>query len=154
MEYTMSVPFMGSASAAIESARLQLMANGFTLEQPSDTELVATGPGMHSTQQNAILGMSHARIVVSASSIDLYAELGGVKTMQRFVYFFPPVLVGGLALTFALIPSFPKEAPLMTLLPAVPWLFISPFMAKFIKDKTTKAVDALVHNMASARGTS
>ena len=151
MQYNKSVPFNGSASTAIETAQLQLMANGFKLDQPGETELIATGRGMHSTKQNPIVGASHVRITVSSSSINICAELGGVKFMQRFVYIFPPALGGFLALVFAFIPNFPKRVPLMALLPILPWLVISPLMARWIKNRTTKALNTLVHNMASVR---
>jgi hypothetical protein len=150
MQYKRSVSFGGSADKAIEVARLQFMANGFKLDQPSETELVATGHGMHSSRQNPIAGVSHARITVSSHSIDIIAELGGVKFMQKFLYIFPPALGGFLAIVFACIPSFPWHVPLMAFLPVLPWVVISPLMAKWIKNRTTRAVDILAHNMKSA----
>jgi hypothetical protein len=150
MDYTTSTPFTGSPATAVESARAQLMATGFQIDHASDTELVATGPGMHSTNQNAILGMTHAKIIVSSGTIDIYAELGGVKFMQRFIYIFPPALGAILALTFAFVPNGPSN-PLFAFAPIMPWIVISPLMAKWIKKRTTKAIDTLLHNMASSR---
>ena len=151
MDYKTSVPFTGSGTVAIEAARLQLSANGFKLDQPGKTQLIATGPGMRSTDQDPILGVSHAKISVNAGSIELQAELGGVKFMQRFIFLFPPALGGFLALTFFFMPEMPNFVPLLAFAPILPWLVISPLMAKWIKTRTIKAVDTLVHNMANAR---
>jgi hypothetical protein len=151
MEYKTSVPFRGSAKAAIHVARLQFMANGFKVEQPGESELAAIGPGMHSTKQNPILGVSRARIIVSANAINLHAELGGVKFMQRFVYIFPPALGFLLALVFACTPTMPRHAPLAAFVPVLPWLVLSPLLAGWVKRRTIKAVDTLVYNMANVR---
>ncbi len=112
MQYKTSVPFTGSAKTAIETARLQLMANRFKLDQPSETELIATGKRMYSTKQNPIVGASHIRITVSSDFIEILAELGGVKSMQRFQYIFPPALI--LILEFYL--NYPCQSPLRALL--------------------------------------
>ena len=149
MDYKTTVPFTGSSSAAMEAARSQFMANGFKLDQFSDEQLVVTGPGMYNNQQNPIVGISHAKITVSSSTIEICAELGGVKFMQMFIYIFPPALGIFLALVFACIPSFPRRASLTAILPVLPWVVISPLMARWLKNRTTKAVDTLVHNMVN-----
>ena len=129
------------------------MANGFRLDRPRETQLIAMGPGiLRSTQQNPLLGVSHATISVSANSIDLQAELGGVKFLQQFIILFPPALGGFLSLTFFFMPNAPNSAPLMAFVPVLPWLVISPLMARWIKTRTTKALDTLVYNMANVRG--
>ncbi|MHC4536932.1 MAG: hypothetical protein ACYS6K_23540 [Planctomycetota bacterium] len=150
MDYKTTVSFTGSSSAAMEAARLQFMANGFKIDQSSDEKLVVTGPGMYNNQQNPIVGISHAKITISSSAIEICAELGGVKFMQMFLYIFPPALGIFLALVFACIPSFPRRASLTAILPVLPWVVISPLMARWLKNRTTKAVDTLVHNMACA----
>ena len=150
MDYTISVPFSGSISGAVEAARSQFIANGFRLDQPSETELIATGQGMYSTKRNPIVGVSYARITVSSDSIDITAKLGGVKLLQRVVYIFPPALAGCLALIFACIPSFPGHVPLMAFLPVVPWIIISPLMARWVRTRTTKALDTLAYNMTAS----
>ncbi len=149
MDYKTTASFTGSSSAAMEAARLQFMANGFKLDQSSDDLLVVTGPGMYNNQQNPIVGISHAKITISSSTIEICAELGGVKFMQRFLYIFPPALGASLALVFALVPTFPRHAPLMAFLPVLPWVVISPLIARWLKNRTTKAVDTLVHNMVN-----
>ena len=149
MDYKTTVSFTGSSSAAMEAARSQFMANGFKIDQYSDEQLEVTGPGMYNNQQNPIVGVSHAKITISSSTIEICAELGGVKFMQMFLYIFPPALGIFLALVFACIPSFPRRASLTAILPVLPWVVISPLMARWLKNRTTKAVDTLVHNMVN-----
>ena len=148
MQYETSVPFTGPANIAIEAARLQLMANGFKLDQLTETELIATGKGMYSTKQNPIVGVSHIRITVSSDSIEIIAELGGVKSMQWFLYIFPPALVL-LSIIFKFIRSSTWHGPRTALLAVLPWVVVSPLMARWIKNRTTRAVDTLAHNMTS-----
>ena len=152
MEYKISLPFTGSSSAAIGIARAQFITNGFKVDQPNDAELAVLGPGMHSTNQNPILGVSRAKITVSSGSINFYAELGGVTFMQRFVYIFPPALVIFMAIVFACVPTFPRHTPFLTFVLILPWLIISPLMARWIKNRTIAAVDTLVHNMTHSKG--
>ena len=149
MDYKTTVSFTGSSSAAMEAVRSQFMANGFKIDQYSDEQLEVTGPGMYNNQQNPIVGVSHAKITISSRTIEICAELGGVKFMQMFLYIFPPALGIFLALVFACIPSFPRRASLTAILPVLPWVVISPLMARWLKNRTTKAVDTLVHNMAN-----
>jgi hypothetical protein len=149
MEYNTSVPYAGPIHIPMETARSHFIANGFRIDQLSETELIAIGQGMYSTKQNPIAGASRTRIIVGPDSISIIAELGGVKMMQRFLYIFPPALAGCLALIFAFIPSFPRHAPLLAFLPVVPWIVLSPLMAGWVKNRTIKALDTLAHNMAS-----
>ncbi|MCP4610090.1 MAG: hypothetical protein GY845_15385 [Planctomycetes bacterium] len=149
MDYKTKVSFTGSSSAAMEAARTQFIANGFKIDQSSDEQLVVTGPGMYNNQQNPIVGISHATITISSSAIEICAELGGVKFMQMFLYIFPPALGIFLALVFACTPNFPRRASLTPILTILPWVVISPLMARWLKNRTTKAVDTLVHNMVN-----
>ena len=150
MEYKTSVPYKGPSRIAMETARTHFIANGFRLDQPSETELIAKGQGLYSTKQNPIAGVSRVRIVVSSGSVDIHADLGGVRFLQKFLYLFPLALAGLLALVFALIPSFPKHSPLVVFLPILPWVALSPLMAGWVKKRTIRALDTLAHNMTSA----
>jgi hypothetical protein len=114
MEDRKSVPHAGSIRTALERARLHFMANGFRIDQPSETELIITGQGMYSTKQNPITGISKARIIVSENAIDIIAEF---KDMQRFLFIFPTALAGCLVIIFACIPRFPKHAPFIAFTP-------------------------------------
>ena len=88
--YEYAIPLSGNAADAFDVARTALLALGFEILIDSDTELQAEGPGMHSNQQPALLGVSLLRLHVSSSKITATASPGGVAKMKTFVYLFPP----------------------------------------------------------------
>ncbi len=152
-EYETSVPFGGSPGGAMKTACSLLMANGFRLDQPTETEIIATGPGMQSTSENGIRGVSLANITVSADTIGVHAELGGVQTVRRFLYYGPPALGLLLYPTTLLIPNASWFVYLGVFAPLLPWLIISPLMVMWVKKRTTNAVDTMLHNMVNVRDT-
>ena len=56
--YEYSTPFRGDPDAALTLAKAALLAQGFEILPGSSAELRAKGPGMRSTQQSALLGVS------------------------------------------------------------------------------------------------
>ena len=134
---------------AVESARSVLANNNFRIESLGHTEIIASGPGMQGTKQNPLLGATRIRISMRSSALDLYAELGGVKNMKRFLYFFPPALALLLSLSF-LVSSMPLFAVFIPWLAVSPWLIISPMMTRWITNRTIAALDNLLYNMKMA----
>jgi len=151
--YETSVPFTGDPGPAIAAARLFLGANGFKVDQPNNAELLATGPGMRSTRQNPILGVTSGRLKFTGRSIDFTGELGGVEFMRKFLCYFPPGLALGLMISFCIagvfVPDFPWVAVAIAPLAVLPWIFISPLMLRSITKKTHAAVDTLLENIAT-----
>jgi hypothetical protein len=155
MRYKTSVPFTGDLASAIATARSIFGAIGFKLDQPSDTELLVIGPGMHSTRQNPILGVSQGHLTFTEESIDFIGELGGIETMKKFLYFFPLILATGLTVPFIIMafvmPNFPKIMLLLAPLAVAPWVFLSPWIIKKMQHKTQETVETFLHNTASER---
>ena len=154
MEYSKTVAFTGRPSRALDVARTTFMSQGFQVIASTDSELRVTGPGMNSTRQDPLKGVSEATVIVRPSAIELRARLGGAEQMKRFLTFFPL----GMALLFLIVfgvlafvvnvPAFRR--PLIFLIPLLalsPWLFLAPMMSRMIERRTTQAVDALVNNM-------
>ena len=146
-QYQYSTKFRGNAEAALNVARTTLLSLGFEISDSTTTELTATGPGMHSNQQPALLGVSKLKLHIGSTSITANAVLGGANTMKNFVYFFPPGLVLILLISFALLGM---EISWLFALWVLPWFVIGPWMARMIERSTTNAVDALVRGMAQA----
>jgi len=144
-QHKSSVAFVGNAADAFDVARTALLALGFEIVVVSDTELEAEGPGMHSNQQPALLGVSRLRINISSSKITATASLGGVAKMKSFVYLFPPGLV---LLLFFIGSRYSTEISWLYILLILPWVVISPLIGGALERKTKKAVDRLVHGMA------
>jgi len=146
-EYQYSTPFRGKAEEAFKVARTSLLSLGFEITESSKHELHATGPGMHSNQQPALVGVSRLKLHIDSSSITATAQLGGVSTMKNFVYIFPPALVLVLLVTFSLLGM---EISWLYILLLLPWFVIAPWMARMMERKTTDAVDRLVRGMAQS----
>ena len=131
-----------------------LVANGFRIGSKTDSTLSCTGPGMNSTSQNPLRGISNAQITVSGSTISIRAELGSVKFMIVFLI----ALFTGMSLFFLVIFGVmhvhtrqPSQVPPF-LLPTILGIVLVPFLGVVTKRRTTRAIDALLHNMATLAG--
>lgn len=145
--YEYSTPFRGDPGAALNLARTTLLAQGFEILPGSSAELRAEGPGMRSTRQSALLGVSEFRFQIAAATLTASATLGGVSSMKAFVMLFPIGLILSLVLLFALLG---QGVSYLGLWSTLPWLVVSPWMAKLIERRTTRAVDRLARSMAVA----
>ncbi|HEV7376975.1 MAG TPA: hypothetical protein VGN95_19820 [Pyrinomonadaceae bacterium] len=152
MEYSKTVPFTGRASKALEVARSTFLPQGFQLVASTDHELRVTGPGINSTRENPLKGISEASIIARSSTIEIKATLGGVEKMKKFLIFFPL----GMALLFLIVfgvLAFTVPAlrrPWFFLIPLLalsPWLFLAPLMSRMIGRRTMQAIDTLLNNM-------
>jgi hypothetical protein len=155
MEYSKTVPFTGRASKALEVAKSTFLPQGFHFVTSTDYELRVVGPGINSTRENPLKGITEASIIIrpSASAIEMKATLGGVEKMKKFLIFFPLgmailflVVFGVLALQ---LPD--MRRPIFFLIPLLvfsPWLFLAPLMTRMIGRRTVEAIDTLLNNMA------
>ena len=146
-EYKYSASYNGSRAAAFDAARAALLALGFEMTTDSEGELHADGPGMHSSQQASLLGVSHIRFRAGSSRIRATATLGGVRKMIAFICVFPPGLALFLAAIFALLG---QENWWVAFLAVSPWVILSPLLSRVMQRRTTHAVDALGRSMALA----
>src|SRR5205085_9122934 len=136
-----TVPFTGRTAKALDIAKSTLLPLGFQVVSSSDYELRATGPGLNSTRENQLKGISEAAIIVRSSAIEMKAVLGGVRKMKMFLTLFSLgmallflTVFGVLALS---IPTFRHWWVFLIPLAALaPWLFISPMMIRMIERRT------------------
>ena len=149
--YAYSTPFRCNNADALNIARIALLSLGFEILSESNSELEASGPGMHSNQQPDLLGATHIHFRFSGTEISVDADLGGVDTMKRFVYFFPP----GLVISLMVMGSFFGNAiEIYYYLLIIPWIFVARFIGKIFEKTTSTAIDRLVRGMAQANKTS
>ena len=145
--YEYSTPFRGDPDAALMLAKTVLLAQGFEILPGSSAELRAEGPGMRSTRQSALLGVSEFRFQIAASTLTASATLGGVARMKAFVVLFPIGLIFSLVVLFA---ALGQGASYLGLWATLPWLVVSPLMAALIERRTMRAIDRLARSMAVA----
>lgn len=149
MEFRKTVRISGDPASALEIAGSVFANNGFRVDRPTGRELHAKGPGMRSTKQNPLVGISEARIFARNSSLDIEADLGGVRFMRYFVFLFPPALILFLQLTFLVAGMEVKRFLLPDVIFIALWLILSPLLAGLIKKRTLNALETLIHNMSS-----
>lgn len=152
MEYAKTVPFTGKAATALNIARLTFLPLGFQIAASSDHELRATGPGVNSTRENPLKGISETTIIVRSSAIEMKATLGGIRKLKMFLKLFP---LGMMLLFLIVFGVLAWQLPALRhawifLIPIgalAPWIFISPLMIRMIERRTAQAIDTLLNNM-------
>lgn len=153
IKYEKSVGFSGDVESAITLAKNIFAANGFKISQIDQTEFSVTGPGMSSTKQNPIRGLSRGKLKFTGETLAFTGELGGVEFMKKFLIIFPLALGIGMTLLFAGIGGITKQNDLsgfIPLLTVAPWIFISPIMIKVIQKRTEDAVATALENISKA----
>jgi hypothetical protein len=152
MDYSKTVAFEGTPSKALQVAKSILLPLGFQLSPGNGDELRATGPGINSTRENPLKGISTASIIVRASAIEIKATLGGVEKMKKFLIFFPLGMAILLMIVFGVLAlNLPAlRRPIFFLIPLLalsPWLFLAPLISRMIGRKTVQAIDTMLNNM-------
>ena len=151
MPYVSAVALSGPPEAAIRVVRDALIANAFTIGSVSPTEFTATGPGLMSSNQNPLLGVSGVSFRAEDGALHVQTELGGATRLGLFAIFFPLGL--GLALAGVLRVANKPNAFIAPMLAVAPWLVLGPLIAFFIRKRTQKAINALLLSAASISGT-
>ena len=151
--YEEKTDFYGDPSRVFDTALRVLLPLGFEIESQGSSYLTVKGPGMNSTRQNALQGVSRAEFTTERGSLRVHAELGGVERMQRFLV----LLLLGMGLFDSLMflglwyfldklhaqPWF-LIIPLLTFLP---WIIIAPLLARWIGKRTRDSLGSLLRDM-------
>lgn len=149
MDYEKTIPFEGDVGKAMETARGVLMQHGFEIEAMSDKELELTGPFMFLNKgDNPLRGISAIRLSLSGELLAIEAEFGIIrKTMKYLVVF----ILGMALLLFAVFGIVFRNNPdfnwWLSVLPFAPWPILIPLIGKFMKYRTSRAIDVLMNNM-------
>ncbi len=147
MDYEKTVSVAGAPEEALARLLENFVQVGFKAESRGEHDFEVRGPGMHSTKQNALVGVSYARAEVAGNTLRVRADLGGVRFMQRFVVLFPPLLIAGLSVVFLFTlddaGAFVRHsAPMM----ALSFVLMGVMMAFWIRRRTERAIDVAVEN--------
>lgn len=156
----------GPTDGVLQSAITTFTNNGFAITQHDSTSALLTGPGLHSTKQNPILGISSVTLRLHESELVAVAELGGVDSMRRFLIRFPLLLGIGLGLFFGIGGGFlfGQHSGVVfgvpwasgwhwlivamggAMLPVLPWLVLAPLISGMVRKRTEKSLETLVKN--------
>ena len=85
----------GEPAAALEALMAGFVEAGFRIVEPDAEGFSAKGPGIKSTSQNALRGVSRVWVDMSGQQLRMDAELGGVHTLQQLLVLLPPLVVLG-----------------------------------------------------------
>ncbi|MFW5653667.1 MAG: hypothetical protein ACOC0P_06435 [Planctomycetota bacterium] len=143
MQYEDRVPYSGTPSEAVNAVANMIVPHRFHILKQTESVIEATGPGMRSTKQDPLTGATVIRFWVDDGEATLQAELGGVRFMQRFVFFFPMLLGVGLYILFAILSRGQFQGPITLSVfgPMIIWLFIAPLPARSIISRTVRALE-------------
>jgi hypothetical protein len=154
MKYAASLPFRGDTGKAFGLAESALTAIGFRLTERTAGSVELVGPGMNNSRESALVGASRIRIVGGSGELAVEADLGGVERMARFVTLFPPGLCLALGVLLSVVFSaihgpgaWVIAVAAATAGAALPWLLLGPWMARRIRARTCRGLDALLANM-------
>ena len=153
MDYEKTEPFSGNVGKVLEVAKNVFIQHNFQIVRDSDTEVEFTGPGMLSSRQNPIVGISRICIRGTSGNLSIEAEFEGIRKLTKYLVFF----IVGMAIFFVVFFGiiFPKQGQpadkiiLISLAPFTPWPVIIPLMYKWMKSRTSKALDRLLTNMVA-----
>jgi hypothetical protein len=153
IKYETSVEFIGNLDSAINMAKNIFATNGFKMNQIDQTKLSVTGPGMNSTKQNPIRGLSRGELNFTGETLEFKGELGGIAFVKKFLKFFPLALGTGMTVFFVGLLYFTRQNILFGFIPLLavaPWLFISPVISRRIQKKTEDAIATTLENISKA----
>jgi len=153
MDYEKTVPFGGNMEKALEVAKNVFIQHNFQIVRGSDTEVEFTGPGMLSSRQNPLVGISRVCIRGTSGNLSIEAEFGGIRRLTKYLVLF----IVGMAIFFLVFFGIilPKQGQpadkiiLISLAPFIPWSVIIPLMAMWMKSRTAKSLDTLLNNMVA-----
>ncbi len=151
MDYEKTMPFSGNMEKALEVAKNVFIQHNFQIVRDSDSEVELTGPGMLSSRQNPLVGISRVCIRGTSGNISIEAEFGGIRKLTKYLVLF----IVGMAIFFLVFFGIilPKQGQpadkiiLISLAPFIPWPVIIPLMAMWMKSRTAKSLDILTNNM-------
>lgn len=153
-------PYAGRPGPALDTARQSFLPLGFAITEQAERRLALTGRGMMSSNQSPLCGATTVRFEVRDHAIRCEAELGGVRSMTRFLLWFPLLLDLVLVAVFVGVwvgtDAWRQSMPLWALVllcvgPVAPWPVLGPLMARWIRRRTEQALTTALRNMAQAR---
>ena len=153
MDYEKTEPFSGNMEKVLEVARNVFIQHNFQIVRNSDTEVEFTGPGMLSSRQNPIVGISRICIRGASGNISIEAEFEGIRKLTKYLALFIVAMAIFFVVLFGIL--FSKQGqPLnktivKSLAPFAPWPILIPLIHIWMKSRTSKALDRLLINMVA-----
>ena len=151
MDYEKTMPFTGNTEKALDTAKNVLMQHSFQAIKLESSSLEFTSPNTIFTKgENPLLGASRILISSTSASLTIKADYATLrKTMKYMVIFLLGMTVFFLVGFSILFHNRPNYKWWISVLPLAPWPIIIPLMSRFMKNRTTRALDSLLNNIAA-----
>jgi len=153
MDYEKTEPFSGNMEKVLEVAKNVFIQHNFQIVRDSVTEVEFTGPGMLSSRQNPIVGISRIRIRATRGTLSIEAEFEGIRKLTKYLVFFIVAMAIFFVVFFGIMFSRQgqplNKTIIISLATFVPWPVIIPVMYVWMKSRASEALDRLVSNMVT-----
>ena len=153
MSYEKVIHFGGNIEKALEVARGTLLPHGFTVIENTERSVELAGPGSFLVKgQDPLVGVSRISISETNNELSIKAEFGGIHKTVKYMIIFIIGMAAFFLVLFGMILN--KEGAsthklLLPLTPFIPWPVIIPLMAMWMRSRSSRALDALLSNMAT-----
>lgn len=153
MDYERTIPFSGDIKSVLEVARNAFIQHNFQIVHTSDSTLEMVGFGtIWARGQAPLVGISKVSIRGAAGNLSIEAEFGGIRKVVAYMALFILGLAVFFLIVFGIVFSL-QGMPLskiivIALAPLAPWPVLIPIIAKWLKSRTSRALDVLINNMA------
>ena len=153
MIYETSASYSGDPRLVMQSACDALSAADMRITTKTDTTIEFTGPKLNSSKENPVRGISNGRLSVTGSSISIKADLSCITRLITIL----ACLFGGMEIlgivVVAIVMRHSSLLPMMLGIligSAAPWIVLLPLMSRWMKRRTTRAIDTLLNNLSVA----
>ncbi|MHC4665025.1 MAG: hypothetical protein ACYS9T_03585 [Planctomycetota bacterium] len=151
MDYQRTIP-VADSEKAVGAAASVFIQHSFRITQKSETAVELTGPGMISSRQNPLVGISQIRILQSTGSLSVEAQFDSVRKLLKYI----AVFIVGMGIFFVVLFAvlFTRQGQplriivLISLAPLAPWPVLLPLIMIWLKSRTSRALDVLLSNTA------
>ncbi|MHC4498449.1 MAG: hypothetical protein ACYS21_04975 [Planctomycetota bacterium] len=150
MDYQRTIPVADSEKAVGAAANVFIQ-HSFRITQKSQTAVELTGPGMISSRQDPLVGISKIHISQSSGSLSVEAQFDSIRKLIKYI----AVFIVGMAVFFIVLFGvlFTRQGQpigrivLISLAPLAPWPVLLPLIMMWLKSRTTRALDVLLSNI-------
>ena len=150
MDYEKTAPFTDPAKA-IEVLTGVFVQHAFRIAEKTERAVKLTGPGMISSRQDPLVGISKIRIFKSSGSLSVEAQFDSIRRLIKYL----AVFIVGMAVFFVILLGivFTRQGQplsiilLISLAPLAPWPVLLPLIILWLKSRTSRALDVLLSNI-------
>lgn len=151
MDYSRTASIQGDGQKELDHVRLIFMQEGYEVSTISSKRIEVNGGSPLNKKNGPLHGVSRAVFQVSAGSLLVEADLGGIRKMRSFLLLFLPGLGLVLAISF-LLAGVTGDRPaymafVFAFLPLSPWVVVGPALLYFKRRSTVRALDTMLKNL-------